>query len=311
MIDMKAIYIDWNIFQDIKQDRECYGLYEKLIDAKNKGFIIPYSRAHLQDLFRSNNEEYIKEDLEFISSITDNYYCSKYEEKNREIQIIYEKQPAINLYPLIKNIAKDTRRPNIPLYSFEPYKVDTKQISENNILLKYLKPVGDVMSPDLLFHMMNDFYPRIFEDHILQNKFKKSLNEVRALNNPAFKIISEMAFYKYFFEKENTISENLVEIVNSFLSISNKSIEKISLMETITTTYSILDYFPCLSEKISKKNNINNINTDGEHVFFGLFAKYFVTGDKNILKKAEILKKGFGLKVNLYSKENFIKNIEF
>lgn len=49
---LKSIYLDWNIFQDLIQNRKESRLEENLNAGKIKGYSIPYSHAHISDLLR-------------------------------------------------------------------------------------------------------------------------------------------------------------------------------------------------------------------------------------------------------------------
>jgi hypothetical protein len=307
----KVIYIDWNIFQDIKQKRSCEGLAEILTDAKKKGYIIPYSYSHIRDLSRCKNDDYIKEDLNYISTITDNW-CVGYDENNDSSFMFKKNNPEDLLKKFNENFSKNNDKEWQPtIFIFAPYKVDTSKISKENILAPYLKKYNDIMSPDLINNFICDFYSKFYDDHKEQKSFRSSLKEIISLNNPAFVQCLDMPLYKYLLSDKDIIKENFMEIFESFLALSQKSVKTIPHGEKLTTSYNILDFFPAFSERIQKKNNIKNISTDAEHLFFGSSSKYFIGGDNKMLEKANIVYRNFNISTKVYHKDDFINKISF
>ena len=309
MKPIKAIYLDWNVFQDIKQNRSCDGLQELIIAAKKNGFKIPYSSAHMRDLSRSTSEKYIIEDLNFISSLTNNY-CVGYGNTD-ESAFQYLKHDPKDILSTFNLKKVNSESNNNCQLEFEQYEVDLNKLSSDNILVPYLKENNSVMSMSVVNKFANDFFNSYYDNPQQQKLFRKSFQEICQLSNPAFVFLMETPLYKHIFSDTATISREFNSIVNSFLSMSGKSLESIPYGEKITTSYNILDFFPAFSERIDKKNNIKNSTTDAEHVFLGSSAQYFVASDKKIIEKAQVLKANFNITTKFYLKEDFIRHVSF
>ncbi|MGI5923151.1 MAG: hypothetical protein ACOX9E_04330, partial [Lentisphaeria bacterium] len=189
--------------------------------------------------------------------------------------------------------------------------VDMSKISRDNILFSYLEKNNHIMSPCLFDEITKDIYPSIFQNYELQKNFRDSLGEIIKIGCPAFQRLLDLPIFKYFFEEKYRIKENFSEIFSSFLSLSNKSQDKITFGEQITTASNMLDFFPAFSEKITKKNSINNIATDSEHFFFGSSSKYYITSDKKYDKKIRFLYNYFHIETKVYEKEEFVRKITF
>lgn len=304
----KLIYLDWNIFQDIKQNRNAEDLKNILSKAKQRNYIFPYSYSHIRDLSRSTNKEYIDEDLKFISMFCDNY-CLHYNADN-ENDFYIEKKNSQEVMEYLKQQNAMIKKVNCT-FLFPRYRVDMNKISQDNILFPYLEKNNFIMSPELINTFAKSLYPVIFENYQMQKKFKNSLEELIKINCPAFQEVLNLPIYKHFLSDRCTIMNNFSEIFNSFLSLSNKSQDKIKFGEQITTASNMLDFLPAFSEKINKKNNINNITTDSEHFFWGASSKYYITNDEKHSEKIGFLYAYFHIKTKVYTKKEFVRNITF
>ncbi|MGP1459872.1 MAG: hypothetical protein ACTTKL_11305, partial [Treponema sp.] len=295
----KLIYLDWNIFQDLKQNRNGKELEYLIKDAKQRNYIIPYSYSHIRDLSRCTSKSYVADDIQFISSFCDNY-CLAYNAKNEEDFWIKKEDPKKVLnFLLVKNQKMNISNKNILIPT---YKIDNTDIQKDNLLYPYLEKNNFIMTSDLFNQIISDLYPSIFFDNEKQKIFRSSLIEIVKIQNPAF---LDFPVYKYLLANKESIENNFSEIFSSFLRLSNKSEQKIPFGEKITTASNMLDFFPAFSEKIGKKNNINNISTDSEHMFWGTSSKYYITNDKKYYEKINFLYNYFKIKTKVYLKERF------
>ncbi|HIF9273294.1 hypothetical protein [Photobacterium damselae] len=305
----KAVYLDWNIFQDLIQNRRGEGLRENLDAAKRSGYLIVYSFAHMRDLSRCSNKEYVEKDLSEVSKLSDDWCVGL---KLNEDAFGYEQcPPKAVINEVYKQQAQSDNATVGSPYSFPAYLVDMSKVSDKNIFTPYLKKNNGVMSQELLDEFVKELYETMFTDHKIQKQFRDSFKEVVGIGNPAFALFLELPIYKHLFSSKEVIVENLHEIVNSFLSLSNKTLDSIPLGEKITTTYNILDFFPAFSERLKKNNNIRNIATDAEHLFLASDSKYFVCGDNKMLEKAKIVYKAYGVRTKVYEREQFIQRVTF
>ncbi|NVK20824.1 MAG: hypothetical protein HWE30_19265 [Methylocystaceae bacterium] len=299
--------MDWNVFQDLIQNRRGERLKESIEFAKQSGYRIVYSIAHMWDLSRCGNTEYVKKDLSEVSKLTDNWCVST---KSVGGPIVYEQCIPKDV---IRNVNKqqiqgEKAKVESP-YSFPSYMVDMSKVSDENILVPYLKKQNGMMSPKLLNDFVKELYEKVSTDYKIQKKFRKSLEEIIGINNPAFVPLHDMAFYRHIFSTEEVIVKNLPEIINSVLSLDNETLDTIPIEKKITTTYSLLDFFPAFNEGLDKRNNMRNIVIDALHVFLASDSRCLVSSDKNMLKKAKIVYKTYGVRTKVYETGKFIQNI--
>lgn len=304
----KSIYLDWNIFQDLIQERKSVRLTENLEAAKNKGFITPYSYAHMSDLARCGNPDYVASDLRRVERIAESKYidvaidCLNVRVKKVPPQIILDE---VRLHNDSSPILVDT--PKI----LPRYKVAIEQIHEDNFILPYLNRFNGYMCQELIDNLIFDLKERGLDDYKLQRDFRSAFTEIVKIGNPASVGLLEAPIFKYLLASKTEIEENFIEILNYFLSITGKSIATIGEREKFTTSYGILDFFPAFKEKLDKRNNMNNMLTDALHVFIASKCSMLVCGDDGLVDKAKLLYRIFKLPTKIYHVKTFIERVEF
>lgn len=102
-IAKEYIYLDWNIFQNMKHSYNIEAKeLEKIIFKLSKKYFFPYSGAHLEDLVVSTekNSNFISEDLSYLKNISNGFLIGRIEELNNEFRI--EKFSVLKAYKQIK-----------------------------------------------------------------------------------------------------------------------------------------------------------------------------------------------------------------
>lgn len=305
---IKSIYIDWNIFQDIIQSRRTEGLKENINAAARAGYIIVYSCAHMRDLSKCSNPEYIKKDLAELSRITNNWCCVL---QGADDSISHIQEPPENIFSEVNNLNEKNIQNKVVRFKFEPYEVDISKISESNILFPYLVTRNNTMSAEIMETFIGDISDEILSNHETQKKFRKSLQEIFGLKKPALNNLLEMPIYKYLLATREDIGNHLIEIMESFLSLSGKSFGRIPIGEKITTTYNVLDFFPAFSEKLDRRNTQRNIATDAEHVFMASGSKYLICGDGKMVTKAKLVYEICKIETQVYNPDDFQRKFTF
>ncbi|WP_311881142.1 MULTISPECIES: hypothetical protein [unclassified Pseudomonas] len=305
--NIKAIYSDWNIFQDIIQDRKSSRLVENLNAGRNKGYLTPYSHAHISDLLRCSNASYIKNDLEQLEIITGKWCIGQHKNGSG---FCVDKMPPGLVYEAMEADQKNTPELKGFKFEFQSYIVDVAKLSGENVLVPFLERFHGVMSPELLESFVDHLQENGLADHKLQRGFRNSLIEVVRLNHPAAEEIREWPIYSYLLSTPEEIERNFISIFQSFLSVDGRSIDTISEEDKFTIAYGILDFFPVFKEKIEKKNNLNNMFTDALHVYIASKCSYFICGDKKSVAKAKIIYRAFQVKTKIYYVDDFINNVE-
>lgn len=306
MSRLKCIYMDWNIFQDLIQIRKSPRLAENLDAGKAKGYALPYSHAHLSDLLRCSSLEWVKKDLDQVTAITDSWCVGPLKDGSRFV--LDRIQPHL----VYEAMAKEPQQavPNSSNLQFPPYTVDVSKLSADNVIRPYLQQSNNLMSPAVLQRLINDILERGLDDHKLQKNFRESFTEVVRLNQPNNNEIAGWPIYQYLLASAEEIEHNFMTIFRSFLSIDGKSLETISEEDKIRTAYGILDFFPAFKEKIERKNNLNNMITDGLHVYIAAQCAYYICGDRKSVTKAKVVYRAFGIPTKVYYVDDFIRNVE-
>lgn len=304
----KSIYLDWNVFQDLIQGRKSVRLMENLEAAKNKGFITPYSYAHMSDLARCGNPDYVENDLRHVERIAGSKYiamaidCLNIRVEKVSPQIILNE---VRLHndgnPNLTDTPKIITR----------YKVAIEQIPEGNFIRPYLSRFNGYMCQELMDSLVDDLKEKGLSDYNLQRDFRNSFAEIVKIGNPASVGLLETPIFKYLLASKAEIEENFIEILDYFLGITGKSIGTIDEREKFTSSYGILDFFPVFKEKIDKRNNMNNMLTDALHVFIASKCSMLVCGDDGLVDKAKLLYRIFKLPTKVHHVKTFIERVEF
>lgn len=305
----KTIYLDWNVFQDIFKKRKNLGLCDKLIELRDKkGFKIVFSASHMRDLSKCQKDEYIRNDLLLLSDLTKNW-CVGFAENGDIIERKFEPELIFNEVKREIDISRETLQ-NIEInFEFEPYYVDVSKLSKDNIVMPFLEE-GGLFTANSMNKLISDLRDSVFNDYKKQKQFRNSLKECVEINNPANPFVSTLPLYNCLLSEESEIVNNLESIVNSFLSVSGKSLNGIPLGEKITTSYQILDFFPAFSEKLDRRNNQNNIAVDAEHLFCASASRFLICGDEKMVKKAKIIYKLCNVKTKVLTPEHFLCGVD-
>jgi hypothetical protein len=102
------------------------------------------------------------------------------------------------------------------------------------------------------------------------------------------------------------LAGNFDKTLESFLSIDGRRVEELTFPAKIELASSLLDFNPMFREKINNKNKPSNMWRDNEHLIFASHAKYFVTDDKRLFKKAKFVYDVLSLNVEVLSPTDFV-----
>lgn len=305
---VKSIYLDWNIFQDIIQGRKSERLIENIEAGKRKGYSTPYSHAHMSDLLRCSNSDYVKNDLEQVARISDGLLIGPHGDGSG---FCTAKVPPSEVYAAMQADQANKQFVGQYFLQFSPYKVEVSKISKDNILIPYLNQFDGMMCPALMEAFIKDLADNGLGDYKLQRSFRNSIVEMAGLKEPAAAALLALPLFKYLLSPAEEIEENLIEILQSFHGLSGNSLETMSESDKFLDSYGVLDFFPALKEKIEKRDNMNNMLTDAQHVYIASKCSYFICGDTKSIRKAKALYRAFNVKTKVYYIDDFISKVEF
>ena len=287
------VYFDLNIFDRIEKkdtlselENEIYNELENLI-LENK-IVVPYSNAHLNDLFRGfqKNPNYIDGHLENIERLTKNLCICQYWNRKestwhyRKIKEFFNEKKTEWEFESnsFEELFKDSGLPNL----FLPFKFIELQ---KEWKLGYSQdPMFGVMFPksrieNTVYSLMEDIYNfqlALKSDYSLYKNFKAYL----------IKSISKLKNNKEYMKSIRQNFKDLPKHLDIF-EISDLYAPKENYLEN--RNYSkVLDTFYKYDLKGYKTDaNFNNMFDDSLHTFYAAHCNFFVTNDDRCKYKAE------------------------
>jgi hypothetical protein len=303
------IYLDWNVFKYIKSPRndnnyESDVEFSGLINKLSNKYIIPFSEGHLADLMVSWSEENknkVDSDLDLIKKITKEQYI-KIHENNFDF---YTVDPVIGFYRYKSEVEEHpTDNPSINI-SGNPLSIDTSLLHSDELLAPFIKENNGTLDPitfhTFLLHVRNNIddpnYYNLFRENIFKlNERFSNRDTVIDKNSEYFKSI--LPLLNFTLETDESIIKNTILSVGQSLGyISGYDFNQISLPRKIQILYGILDFNFHLKEKVNKKNKPLNMHRDGLNLINALYARYYVTEDRNTKIKSEIVLKALEQKL--------------
>lgn len=282
------IYFDWNIFSHIKK---YYSNTDKtflsVLEACN--FKIPYSEAHLRDLYKSD-KLYHHNDLKFLRSITKNLFICN----DREIGFkLVKNQDVLSFYKEYGEYLQSESEKEIGV-SIKDYPASIINKSE----LDSSHPMYEMIKNNNF--QMDGFVFQKFLENLMKSHFDDNPKDYKIVRTYMREKISDMKKYanneiiSNFLEKYESYLNNFNissfrDCLNAFCTISNCTFESLSLDEQFNKIDLILDFHPDFMDKMKKNNKLTNKENDNRHIYFGLNSKIFVSEDNLMRKKADFI----------------------
>lgn len=327
---MYRVYFDWNVYC-LMRDRDKNTLGQELYDLV-KGcddiMCIPYSQVHLQDLTKGSekkcNQAYINNDLNFIDSISKNYYIALDALKTKEIHPYYVS--ATEAFENIKeNHGKEiadyvnqlfdyndnpdlsliTEKVNLYLRTM-PISFDYNLLTNDPLSIKmYEGKFHEFKENNTLYNFMlgwSRFYKEMKENPDVYNElttvFRNSLNINTSTISNANKPIEEI---------NKVLSEKLDSNFDLISSTVNPNIKGTSdLFLKFVTEMGFLDMIGYHPDKLDKKNLYSNYTNDTHHSFYAAHCDYFISEEKKLLEKSRIMYDRYGCKTKTLTVKEFI-----
>lgn len=318
------IYLDWNIFKYMKEnrtqyaelDRDCFQMIKKL----KRKYRFPISQAHIRDRMSRYSEFYIdkvKEDFDFVNSVSEGFFVTNIPDMNNELGLVsidirncyrdYLEETDITQDESVFDSFISNRMINIddmdtshPMYDY--IKENNGELRNMNAFLE--KMYNDVFDETSVYSSLRE-YIRKFD--VKGTKYHvSSLREMCELD----KLMYHMAPFllSYGFDSLEKLKENWREIAKRFFSYNELTApSELLLMQG----YVLLDMHPLFKkEKLKKKKNtLDNIIRDGNHCYYASKAKYFVSEDEGVRKKVSFLYEVYGIKTNVKSEQEFMNTV--
>ncbi len=318
-IAKEYIYLDWNIFQNMKHSYNIEAKeLEKIIFKLSKKYFFPYSGAYLEDLVVSTekNSNFISEDLGYLKNVSNGFLIGRIEELNNELRI--EKFSVVKAYKQIKENYKFEKsiKINFNIPEFEPIKVDLSQLNKYNMFYPYLEKNDSIFDNKVLNDFMENFIKNINTAEFMNNyrknvmelnqTFKNIQNSILDQNSIYFKNIEDFLSCMEIINIESFQKDFKKYLKSFFLATEFDAGENKPLDYKIYKSFCLLDYSPLFKEKFNKKNKPSNARRDSNHLYFASKAKYFITEDKNLYEKVKFIGEVFNLKLKVLKMTEFL-----
>ena len=310
------VYLDLNIFDRIEKidtlsdfERKIYSELENLI-LHNK-ITVPYSNAHLNDLFRGyqKNQKYINGHLKNIERLTNNLcICQYWNQKEvtwhfKEIfEFFDEKKTEWGFEPnSLDELFDKTKLPNLLLpFKFIQLEKEWKLAYRQDPMFGIIYPKS--RKEKTAYSLMEDIYnfqTRLKSDYSLYKNFKSYLirSITKLKNNKEYMTSIRQNF------KDLPKHLDIFEISDLYApkndSLKNENYSK------------VLDVFYKFDLKGYKTDsNFNSMFDDSLHTFYAAHCDYFITNDDRCKYKAEKTYERLNVKTIVIKAEEYeiIKN---
>ncbi|MBP6023352.1 hypothetical protein [Ferruginibacter sp.] len=324
---MTKLYLDWNIITTLRQpeiltneeDINTFDFLTRIINSSSQSLTIPYSNAHLNDLLKSYNKGErlrVQEALKFISLLTQNVCLTQY--WNEESAKWHLRNPEEYFQDLLDN-DDDVDTSSLetilePLKEFGlgaildtfkqlPHDIDFKQLDNYNsaISLMFRKSRFDKS----IYAVMEDFIS-------LSNDLKTNptvYNQLRNLFRSAIPIDGGVHNSENVIEMlDKTLPKTMLNksFTELFQESNNKETSKNETYSKLTGIFMQLDFVGYASDKLTEKNQYDNLFNDALHCFYAAHCDYFITADKKTYKKTKAIFKNEGIITEVMKPKEFI-----
>lgn len=319
---MIKIYFDWNVLSQMKNGKHSE-LKEIIQD--NEKLLIPFSTSHINDLSSNFNNspeqiEYINSDLEFISSVT-NEYClfnngkgivlDFYPPKELFEQNISDKDTFndLSIDGLMKNfeddeLSKSLVKPIFDLLKSLPIEESFKQAFENPESSKIM----DKMFPGLKENPTMDGFFKSF------SKMNFNLNELEGYKDLRQTVQSGTGINRdKIFDTENPfdlIQKSYDKLGVSLDQLKQESKYSPQWFDDITNEYLKLDMHGYQEDKVNikkgRKETFKNTTDDGFHASFASTCNIYVINDNKSYKKTKKVYEKLNINTRVFKPDEFI-----
>lgn len=278
-----------------------------------EGLIIPFSKAHLDDLNKDYeiNKYWIDKDLQFLSEFSNNFIIQRF--FGQEEFYVQEENPISFFHQLRKdkedeqsvqsigeelntefgdvfdNIFGDTIKSLIP----------NKEELKNSETGKQLEGImGEFLETGKFSSLITDIAKLGDEFQNNPNQF----NQLQKAIKTDTELDSNISNWKPAIEKldkylpdtkfQKSFSTSVIEDVG-------RTYKKPVFFDLYVTCYNQLGLYGFRSEKLDEKNRFGNMIQDSFHSYYGFVADLFIINEKNCFFKSEVLFDAFETKSQL------------
>jgi len=326
---MIRIYLDWNVVSNLKR-QEYKELKEFIIKHKQK-LLFPYSPGHFNDLMKSykpDNDLFFT-DLDTLEFLSDKHLLrwgkdrieylfgtpKEYFEGEKNKEDVFSLMDMEKIFKELDESTEELGLGKMGSLIKRLYQLQSSGIELNEKNEAIMKKIFPSINPNsTLWDLMKDLGPflkKLLQDGDYYKDIRKLIGEQGMKLNP-----SEAGNWNYdevikkldIFLADLGTDMTYLEYVESGLKHKK---EPINDYEYYTTAYLMLDMIGYKTDKLPKPtDNMQNIQTDGEHSFYGAYCDYFVASDKKLRIKSKVLYNEFKVPTKIIEPNELINELE-
>ncbi|WP_228853064.1 hypothetical protein [Aegicerativicinus sediminis] len=324
---MIRVYLDWNVISNLKRSE--FKDIKEFISENKKNLLFPYTPAHFTDLMKSysQNNQFFKEDLETLEFLSNKHLLrwgkekieplfgtpSEYFEGEKDKEDIFD---LMDMEKLLKDLDESLNELGLgkmgslmkTLFQLQPSGIEITE--DNKDVIKKMFP--NLKSNSTMWDLMKyagPFSQKLLQDGEYYKNFRKSLAEY------GFKLDSNSGNWNY---------EEVIKNIDEFLFNLGTEMTFLEYVETsfkhrkqpanqyeyYTSAYLMLDMIGYKIDKLAKPtDNMQNIQADGEHSFYGAHCDYFVAMDKKLRVKSKVLYNEFNISTRIIEPKELISEL--
>lgn len=312
---MEYVYLDWQIFQymknHVRQNSIDGTAFEGLVRTLSEKYIFPFSAGHLMDLSISK-PEYHNADIEYLNTVSRGFVLIM-DDKNLPLMVRCRED---NIRASLDKILTESKPTEVQfnVKSNGSFPIDMTALSKKSLLRPLLESNNENWDSGVMEKLISEVQNNI-ETPEYYKRFRSEVSELKAKYSGTPTILNqESDYFKRLIpfldflttDDLRVLVGNFDKTLESFLSIDGRGVEELTFPAKIELASSLLDFNPMFSEKINNKNKPSNMWRDNEHLIFASHAKYFVTDDKRLFKKAKFVYDVLSLNVEVLSPTDFV-----
>jgi hypothetical protein len=324
---MIRIYLDWNVISNLKRP-ELKELKD-FISKHKRHLLFPYSPAHFSDLMKSftPNNEFFNADLDTLEYLSNKHLLrwgkdgieplfgtpKEYFEGEKEKEDLTELMDIEKVFQDIDDASLDQGLGKVggilkSLFQMQPSGIEITE--ENKDIMKKMFP--NLRSDSTMWDLMKDIGPfsqKLLQDGDYYRDFRNTIAQ------KGFKLESNSGNWSY---------DNVIKNIDDFLLRLGTKMSYLEYVETTfkhkkeqtnqfeyyTTAYLMLDMIGYKADRLPKPtDNMQNIQTDAEHSFYGAHCDYFVVIDKKLRIKSKVLYNEFSVQTKIIEPKDLISEL--
>ncbi len=313
---MSRIYLDSNIFSNLRNPKDSAHLLLKELLGKNKDNItLFFSPAHIRDK-KNDTSEMKFEDFRFMESLVhDNYLSYNAINKNSSFylatpKMVFDDEVDESLDELL-NFFEPSKEGDKQILAFKKYLSSALEMSEIQVERTILESGGEKEMIDKLFNG-RDGNPTLLDitkgittltkDIITDGLTYKNLRNL--IDNGLGQQLDEIKRDKFGLNdafKNSFFQKTFVEFIKDSIHVKDKN--RIPYYDFYILSYNVLDMLGISKDKLGKKNRYGNLLNDALHSYYARYCDVLVTNDKSLREKSSILYHMYGVSTQIVSVE--------